>query len=74
MLCCFSIRLGVCDGGDGGLVWAAGFTPLTERMSQKGMSGVEELSRHLNAYFGPICERIYEYVASHTPVLKIANL
>ncbi len=30
----------------------SGFTPLTERLSQGGPQGVEELSRLLNTYFG----------------------
>jgi class 3 adenylate cyclase len=48
----------------------SGFTPLTERMCLKGMAGVEELSRHLNRFFGPICDRIYEYGGD---VLKFAG-
>ena len=32
----------------------SGFTPLSERLGEAGMLGVEALSRHLNDYFGPI--------------------
>ena len=50
-------------------VFRSGFTPLTERMCNKGMAGVEELSRHLNNYFGPICDRIYECVSENFSTL-----
>jgi len=30
----------------------SGFTPLAERLSQRGPQGIEELSRLLNTYFG----------------------
>lgn len=36
----------------------SGFTPLSERLSHLGMRGVEDLSRHLNNYFGPITQLI----------------
>jgi len=36
----------------------SGFTPLTERISQRGPQGVEELSRLLNAYFGQLIDVI----------------
>jgi hypothetical protein len=38
-------------------------------MCNKGMAGVEELSRHLNNYFGPICDRIYECVSENFSTL-----
>lgn len=38
-----------------------GFTPLSERLSQQGIVGVELLSRYLNAYFGPMVTRINEH-------------
>lgn len=37
----------------------SGFTPLSEKLSAKGLLGVEELSNHLNAYFGKLLEIIY---------------
>ena len=36
----------------------SGFTALTERLAQKGSIGVEELTTHLNAYFGQLIELI----------------
>lgn len=36
----------------------SGFTPLSERLGDAGMLGVEALSRCLNDYFGPITELI----------------
>ena len=36
----------------------SGFTPLTERLSQGGPQGVEELSRVLNTYFGQLIDLI----------------
>jgi class 3 adenylate cyclase/tetratricopeptide (TPR) repeat protein len=36
----------------------AGFTPLAERLAQQGAAGTEELSRLLNAYFGPLIDLI----------------
>ena len=36
----------------------SGFTPLTERLSQRGADGVEELSRVLNNYFGQLIDLI----------------
>ena len=36
----------------------SGFTPLTERLSQRGPQGVEELSRLLNTYFGQLIDLI----------------
>ena len=36
----------------------SGFTALTERLAQKGAVGVEELTTHLNAYFGQLIELI----------------
>ncbi|WP_254564444.1 AAA family ATPase [Oscillatoria sp. HE19RPO] len=32
----------------------SGFTALTERLAERGASGVEELTKHLNAYFGQL--------------------
>ncbi len=38
----------------------SGFTALTERLAQRGPAGAEELTKHLNAYFGQLIEgRIY---------------
>ncbi len=39
----------------------SGFTALTERLSQRGPQGVEELSRLLNAYFG----QLIDVIAAH---------
>lgn len=39
----------------------SGFTPLTEKLSMKGMKGVEEVSHHLNDYFGQIIARIHDH-------------
>ncbi|MFQ5651045.1 MAG: adenylate/guanylate cyclase domain-containing protein [bacterium] len=36
----------------------SGFTPLTERLAQRGPAGVEELSRVLNTYFGDLIAMI----------------
>ena len=36
----------------------SGFTPLTERLSKRGLRGVEELSDHLNKYFGGMVQEI----------------
>jgi class 3 adenylate cyclase/tetratricopeptide (TPR) repeat protein len=38
-----------------------GFTPLTERLGQRGLTGVEELSRILKDYFGPLTALIAEH-------------
>ncbi len=37
----------------------SGFTRLTERLAQHGPSGVEELSRLLNAYFGQLTDIVF---------------
>ena len=39
----------------------SGFTPLTERLAEKGPTGVETLARVLNAYFGQLIDIIHEY-------------
>ncbi len=36
----------------------SGFTALTERLAQRGPDGAEELTKHLNAYFGQLIELI----------------
>ncbi|MEG3876190.1 tetratricopeptide repeat protein [Microcoleus sp. herbarium7] len=36
----------------------SGFTALTERLAQNGPAGAEELTKHLNAYFGQLIELI----------------
>src|SRR6266545_1814227 len=38
-----------------------GFTVLTERMAEKGLTGVETLARILNEYFGQLIDIIHEY-------------
>lgn len=37
----------------------SGFTPLSEKLSSKGMLGVEELSTHLNSYFSKLVNIVY---------------
>jgi class 3 adenylate cyclase len=39
----------------------SGFTPLMERLGQRGLQGVEELSRSMNGYF----DRLLQVVARH---------
>jgi class 3 adenylate cyclase/tetratricopeptide (TPR) repeat protein len=39
----------------------SGFTSLTERLAEKGPTGVETLARVLNAYFGQLIDIIHEY-------------
>jgi len=39
----------------------SGFTRLTERLSQEGPEGAEELSRLLNAYFGQLIDLIHKH-------------
>ncbi|HEX6034432.1 MAG TPA: adenylate/guanylate cyclase domain-containing protein, partial [Anaerolineales bacterium] len=39
----------------------SGFTLLTERMAEKGPTGVESLARILNEYFGQLIDIIHEY-------------
>jgi class 3 adenylate cyclase len=39
----------------------SGFTALTERLAEKGTSGVETLARILNDYFGQLIDLVYEY-------------
>ena len=39
----------------------SGFTLLTERMAEKGPTGVETLARILNEYFGQLIDIIHEY-------------
>ena len=39
----------------------SGFTPLTERLAEKGPTGVEALARILNEYFGELIDIIHEY-------------
>ncbi|MCI0550895.1 MAG: AAA family ATPase [Anaerolineae bacterium] len=39
----------------------SGFTPLTERLAEKGPTGVETLARVLNQYFGQLIDIIHEY-------------
>ncbi|MEG4940396.1 adenylate/guanylate cyclase domain-containing protein [Microcoleus sp. F4-D5] len=48
----------------------SGFTALTERLAQKGSIGVEELTTHLNAYFGQLIELI---IAHKGDVVKFAG-
>ncbi|HXV98365.1 MAG TPA: adenylate/guanylate cyclase domain-containing protein, partial [Anaerolineae bacterium] len=36
----------------------SGFTALTEHLAQKGPAGTEELTQHLNTYFGQLIELI----------------
>jgi class 3 adenylate cyclase len=36
----------------------SGFTALTERLAQGGSDGAEELTKHLNAYFGQLIQLI----------------
>jgi len=36
----------------------SGFTALTERLAQRGPDGAEELTKHLNAYFGQLIQLI----------------
>lgn len=48
----------------------SGFTPLAERLSQRGPQGVEELSRILNTYFGQLIDLI---VAHGGDVVKFAG-
>jgi len=38
-----------------------GFTPLTERLGQRGLAGAEELSRILKDYFGPLTLLIHAH-------------
>src|SRR6185503_6634355 len=39
----------------------SGFTALTERLAEKGPTGVEALARILNEYFGQLIDIIHEY-------------
>src|SRR6185369_1754982 len=39
----------------------SGFTRLTERMAEKGPSGVEAMARILNEYFGQLIDIIHAY-------------
>src|SRR6266496_6329382 len=39
----------------------SGFTLLTERMAEKGPTGVETLARILNEYFGQLIDIIHDY-------------
>ena len=39
----------------------SGFTPLTEKLAEKGPTGVETLARLLNEYFGQLIDIIHEY-------------
>ena len=39
----------------------SGFTRLTERLAEKGPTGVESLARILNEYFGQLIDIIHEY-------------
>ncbi|MBM3275127.1 MAG: AAA family ATPase, partial [Candidatus Sericytochromatia bacterium] len=39
----------------------SGFTKLAERLAQQGPEGAEELTRVLNAHFGPLIDRIHAY-------------
>ncbi|MEZ2235127.1 adenylate/guanylate cyclase domain-containing protein [Microcoleus sp.] len=48
----------------------SGFTVLTERLAQKGAIGVEELTTHLNAYFGQLIELI---IAHKGDIVKFAG-
>lgn len=48
----------------------SGFTALTERLAQKGSAGVEELTTHLNAYFGQLIELI---LAHNGDIIKFAG-
>lgn len=48
----------------------SGFTSITERLAQQGSAGVEELSYHLNAYFG----QLINLISSHGgDVIKFAG-
>jgi class 3 adenylate cyclase/tetratricopeptide (TPR) repeat protein len=48
----------------------SGFTALTESLAQKGAIGVEELTTHLNAYFGQLIELI---IAHKGDIVKFAG-
>ena len=48
----------------------SGFTALTELLAQKGAIGVEELTTHLNAYFGQLIELI---IAHKGDIFKFAG-
>ena len=48
----------------------SGFTALTELLAQKGTIGVEELTTHLNAYFGQLIELI---IAHKGDIFKFAG-
>jgi class 3 adenylate cyclase/tetratricopeptide (TPR) repeat protein len=48
----------------------SGFTALAERLAAEGAHGAEELTRTLNAYFGPLIDRI---LASGGDVVKFAG-
>src|SRR5919108_1006940 len=39
----------------------SGFTALTERLAEKGATGVETLARILNDYFGQLIDVVYEH-------------
>lgn len=39
----------------------SGFTALTERLAQRGPAGIEELTKHLNAYFGQLIALITDH-------------
>lgn len=39
----------------------SGFTPLTERLAERGPTGVEALARILNEYFGELIDIVHEY-------------
>ncbi len=48
----------------------SGFTPLAERLALRGAAGAEELSEHLNGYFGRLIALITEHGGD---VLKLAG-
>src|SRR5215211_8677602 len=39
----------------------SGFTALTERLAEKGATGVETLARIMNDYFGQLIDVVYEH-------------
>lgn len=47
----------------------AGFTSLTERMGQLGSEGTEQMTKHVNGYFGKLIHKIYDHSGD---ILKFA--
>src|SRR5919206_2531527 len=52
----------------------SGFTLLTERMAEKGPTGVETLARILNEYFGQLIDIIHDYGGGVGKVVRGAGL